>query len=200
MREINLPPIDENKIPLEEVQLRQYQTKVLATTPSNPTGVLTMSPTTIIVVSDAIKRGNTIKNACQLAGLTTHRYYEIMRDAKNRIDAADAKGVAIDEESIVIMFYRAVKMAEAILQDAMVDTWYNLRNTDYKAARDFLARRFPEEWSETKNKNVKLSGPGGGPIEVASMDLSKLSIEELEHFEQLLSKVPQPRDDTDGEG
>lgn len=159
-----------------------------------------VNPATIIVMAEAIKRGNTIRNACQLVGMTTQHYHSVMKSARTKIKEAEDRGEAVDETATTIMFYRAVKQAEAILEDTLVDTWYNLRHTDWKAARDLLARRFPKDWAETKNKNVAISGPGGGAIQVQNMDLSKLTTEELENFERLLEKVPQSGDDTDGEG
>lgn len=162
--------------------------------------ILSINPASILVISEAIKRGNTIRNACQLAGITITNYYYIMKEAKEKIREADETGEPLDETNLGVMLYRSVKLAEATLEDQLVDTWYNLRHSDWKAARDMLSRRFPKDWAETKNKNVQVSGPGGGAIQVANMDLSKLTTEELERFEQLLAKVPQSGDDTDGEG
>lgn len=184
------------------------------------TGIMTLTPATIIVVAEAIKKGNTIRNACSMAGITQNRYNDMMRAGKQKIDKAEAACKILAEQStdpeadqdtinapiraveadLHVQFYRAVHQAEAILEDNLVQTWYDLRSTDWKAARDLLARRFPKDWAEQKTVNNRLSGPNGGPVQVTDMDLSKLSNEELERFEQLLAKVPQPRDDTDGEG
>ena len=161
---------------------------------------------------------------------------------------------------------QAVALAEASLEDALVDTWYQLRQSDWKAAKDLLARRFPKEWSEAavqrkagilpaaggnqQQVNVNIlsqqnqlsqhsqqngagAGAGGNPLlgtrqiidpttiggnnnngsypyqgntltlgytqSVQTMDLSKLTQEELDHFEKLLAKVPYTADDPDGE-
>ena len=63
---------------------------------------------------------------------------------------------------------QAVALAEASLEDALVDTWYQLRQSDWKAAKDLLARRFPKEWSEAavQRKAGILPAAGGNQQQV----------------------------------
>lgn len=168
------------------------------------------TPEVIAVLSAAILKGNTIRNACTLAGVPYVYFTTTMTRGKKLIEESlnlseeDSHKLLKDPfddsvERFEVLLYRQIKAAEASLEDSLVETWYNLRHSDWKSAKEFLARRFPKDWSETTTKNLKISGPNGGPVQVANMDLSQLSAEELEKFEQLLSKVPQSGDDQDGE-
>lgn len=168
------------------------------------------TPEVVAVLTAAILKGNTVRNACALAGVHYNYYTNSMRAGKKLLEATMdmseeerrrvlADSVNPEMERFEVYLYRQVRAAEASLEDSLVETWYNLRHTDWKSAKEFLARRFPKDWAEVSTKNLNISGPNGGPVQITNMDLSKLSTEELEKFEQLLSKIPQSGDDTDGE-
>lgn len=280
------------------------------TTNKNPLKLLTDN--TINVICQAIKRGNTKKNACQLAGITPVQFNHLIRPAvkvqkrqeeqyqqalqplEQKLQALSHLSPETEEDHALLIkeennlqqqiqqvmeqhyqalqdmaandvahrAIQAVALAEASLEDALVDTWYQLRHSDWKAAKDFLARRFPKEWSEAaaqrkagmlpsqqgtgnnqqvnvnilsqqlannganingnpllgagvgvNNNGTNQNGNGNGfgfPYQgntltlgytqnVQQMDLSKLTQEELDHFEKLLAKVPYSANDSDGE-
>lgn len=61
-----------------------------------------------------------------------------------------------------LKFFRAIEVAEANGEMAAVATWAMAARNDWRAAKEFLARRHPARWSE--RQALELSGPGGGPI------------------------------------
>jgi hypothetical protein len=60
-------------------------------------------------------------------------------------------------------FAEAVEEAEAQAERRIVAAWQKHVPTDWKAARDFLARRFPAEWGPRERHEV--TGAGGGALE-----------------------------------
>ena len=65
-------------------------------------------------------------------------------------------------------FVQAVEKAEADAVEVLVQRWMEASATDWRAARDLLARRFPDEWGPVQ----RLAGADGGPlvIEVREVD------------------------------
>lgn len=53
-------------------------------------------------------------------------------------------------------FYDAVMRARPEAELAAVEAWQNAFSEDWRAAKDFLARRFPERWRE--KKQIDLGG------------------------------------------
>lgn len=240
---------------------------------------------TVDKILEAIRRGNTRKNACLVAGITLQYFnavtknarktfeYMVMRHQTNIQNIERQIEQAVMEEQVTILIeklhkvitehteevdylkenniyfraYQEVTLAEAQLEDSVVFAWYNMRHTDWKAAKEFLAKRFSKDWSENALANKRAlaqqqqlpQGPqqsinvnvlqqaavhhangalaqlsnnpanqNQNPISqltvgitnsVQAMDLSNLTQEELDHFEQLLTKIPNTTNDSDGE-
>lgn len=125
-------------------------------------------------------------------GSPAHRYLAAIREGVPRRLAAHAAGVAdsavlkwrsladsIDPEvakytvaqQMHVRFFRSVADAEADLALELVSAWKAEARTDWRAAKELLARRFPEDLGDPASR-VELSGPGGGPVTVADPNLS----------------------------
>lgn len=102
-------------------------------------------------ICKAIRQGNYYQAAAASAGIT----YDSFRNWMKRGQKAKS-GIFFD-------FFHAVKEAEAKAETSIVASWKSKIPKDYKAARDFLARRFPQRWA---GKNtVEHTGKGGKPIQ-----------------------------------
>ena len=107
-------------------------------------------------LTDAVKAGNHITRACEYAGIAKATYY------RWKAKAANAKS----GEYFDLM--QELEEAESQAQVRMVAQWQAQIPTDWRAAREFLARRFPDEWSSLEKREI--SGDSDNPI-VFEIDL-----------------------------
>jgi transposase len=101
---------------------------------------------------DAIRAGNYFEPACVYAGIT----YRTFRNWMERGEEA--------KSGEYFQFFHEVTRAEAEAEARMVAQWQAQVPNDWRAAKDFLARRYPDRWAN-RDKH-ELMGDGGGPIEV----------------------------------
>jgi hypothetical protein len=84
-------------------------------------------------------------------------------------------------------FSNAVNQAQGYAEARDVLTIGGAAKLDWRAAAWRLERKFPDRWG--RRDTMKHTGPGGGPIITANVDMSKLSVEELRTLEQLALKA-----------
>lgn len=105
---------------------------------------------------DAIKAGNHIVRACHFAGIDASTFYKWKKKAET-----SKSGEYFD-------FVKEIEEAESQSQVRMVAQWQAQIPNDWRAAREFLARRFPDEWSSLEKREI--SGNSENPI-VIEIDL-----------------------------
>jgi transposase len=137
-----------------------------------------LTPETKKRLLDMIKSGNYYETACTYAGIgysTFRRWMEQGEEAKS--------GQYRD-------FWEAVIRAEAEAEARMVAQWQAQIPQDWRAARDFLARRHPERWAQQEKIDLEHSG------EVIQKHEGELSItEKLIADPEFLSRVQQAADE-----
>ena len=108
-------------------------------------------------LASAIRAGNYYAAACGYAGIdyaTFRRWMERgEREARGRFHT----------------FRHTIEKAEADAEVTVVAQWRAQIPTNWQAARDFLARRYPERWRPSER--LEHSGPDGGPIDLATLVL-----------------------------
>ena len=82
----------------------------------------------------AIRMGNYREPSCSCAGISVSTFYAWLYKGKKQ-----KKGEFVE-------FLEAVTRAEAEAELRMIAQWQAQIPSDWRAARDFLARRFPERW------------------------------------------------------
>jgi hypothetical protein len=121
----------------------------LAVVPPNATGRPTkLDAGRMDAIVAATKAGNTRRAAAAAAGVHIDTLAEWLRRGA-RGDAGFAT------------FAAAVREADAGAEVSAVSHWVAQFGDDWRACRDFLARRFPDDWGPTQRTEVELSGPGG---------------------------------------
>ena len=134
----------------------------------------------IVDLCHAIRQGNYVKVACASCGISMNSFYGWMK-----------KGEQPGCKPIYAKLVREVGMAESEIENKVVKCWVDKCPTDWQASRDFLARRFPQRWSNKERREI--TGADGGPIQsinvATNIDLSKLSDEELEALEKITAKL-----------
>ena len=105
---------------------------------------------------DAVKAGNHITRACEYAGISKMTYYRWKAKAST----------ARSGEYFDLM--QELEEAESQAQIRMVAQWQAQIPNDWRAAREFLARRFPDEGSSLEKREI--SGDSDKPV-VFEIDL-----------------------------
>jgi hypothetical protein len=54
-----------------------------------------------------------------------------------------------------LQFFHAVTRAETEAEATLVQAWNAAGKIDWRAARDMLARRFPERWAQSKQPDIQ---------------------------------------------
>lgn len=93
----------------------------------------------------------TYRGACGFAGI----HYSTFQAHRNEHKEARALGNDTEYSD----FFDKVESAEAEAQAALATYWTDAARTDWRAARDLLAARHPEEWRATRHE-VKVEHAG----------------------------------------
>ena len=92
----------------------------------------------------AIKVGSHLNAACAYAGVDYSNFRRWMRKGESQ-----TKGEFCD-------FRDAIRISEAELEIRLVATWQQAAANDWRAAAEFLSRRFPDRWASTQKFQVQL--------------------------------------------
>lgn len=111
-------------------------------------------PKTQETILKAIEQGNYFVTACEAAGVKYPMFRYWMRKGEQ------AKSGKYKE------FVDKVHQARAVAEQKCVKNWVSQIPSDWRAARDFLARRYPERWSAHDKVRQEVTGKDGGPIQV----------------------------------
>ena len=137
-----------------------------------------------------IKAGNYACVVCEYLGIGESTWYSWLSEGEKYRKQLEEENPEINTgNEIYLEFAEAIKIAQSeaeirnvtIIQTAAKDTW--------QAAAWYLERKHKDRWA---NKQIQEhTGKDGGPIKTQNVevDLSKLSDEELEQYEQLTSKA-----------
>ncbi len=122
----------------------------------------------------ALKCGNYRSAACAYAGVSRPSFYEWM-----------ARG-AKEKKGVYAQLVKDVLEAEEQAEAQIVMIWRTQIPQDYRAARDFLERRYPSRWARREILTHEGLPP---PTTPTKYDLSKLNADEWQQFKQLREKM-----------
>ena len=126
----------------------------------------------------ALKSGNTKRNACLLAGCSETQLYKWLRDKDCEV-----------EDTLSHQFASAIKKSMAEAQNRNVVLIQKAAQTNWQASAWYLERSDPQHWG--KRERHEVSGPDGGPIE--SVILSETALDDVS-LETVLEKYTKARD------
>ena len=89
--------------------------------------------------------------ACNLSGIAYSTY-------RNWMVAAESE----DADPELVEFLERIMRAETRAEARLADQWLSKTADDWRASRDYLARRWPERWASRDRMGV--TGPQGGEI------------------------------------
>jgi len=132
---------------------------------------------------DAISRGSYLEPACRAAGIHYATFRAWMKKGEQ------AKSGQFRE------FYEEVIQAEAEAEQEMIKQWQAQIPTDWRAAKDFLARRYPERWANKDHLALDHSGEVTQRHE-GSVGITQQLIGDTE-FLAAIQKAAEEREDPD---
>mgnify|MGYP003646666198 CR=1 FL=1 len=111
-----------------------------------------------------IAAGNYQQTACRVAGISNYTLY----DWKKKGEAAredKENGIALTEaQEEYLQFLNDLEEARAASEATLVARWYTeAADGDWRAAERFLAKAFPERWSDPATR-LEITGANGGPV------------------------------------
>lgn len=129
------------------------------------------------LVQDIIVKGTkkfmTVDAICAKADISRETYYSWLKWGREGREPFAALSLAVDQ-------------ALAAAQEKLLDTVWADAGKDGKDALELLRIRFPHEYGKVQRHEH--SGPDGGPINIATFDLSLLTIDEIKEFKRLSEK------------
>jgi hypothetical protein len=112
-------------------------------------------------ICEALRKGVTIKGACDLVGLDESTYYKWRNrgeDELRRVEEGHANCRVRKSEKRYVDFFEATTRAIAESERALVENIEGAAEEDWRAALELLRRRFSDRWSKQTNVDVTSDG------------------------------------------
>ena len=116
---------------------------------------------TMQLLEQALIAGNTYKNAAILSGIGERSFFRWK-----------AEGELATPRSLAGQFWQVIKRAEAEAVHRSVMIIAQAAKKNWTAAAWFLERKHPEDWARRDYLRSELSGPGGGPVQTANLNVN----------------------------
>ena len=123
-----------------------------------------------------ITQGIFVRQACEFIGVAEQTIYNWMARGSAEILRLEnnPRSKMATKEAPFVEFFRAVKKAENTSEVRAVTQWQQaIKDGDWRAAKDFLARRFPDRWSP----RLEITGADGAPVQV-NMNVDVVTLEQ----------------------
>lgn len=123
----------------------------------------------------AMRIGAYAKEACGFAGLRLNQVVGWMRTAQEALpahpdDELPRDAYPIEVRAHVDLLWRLTSAESSAVVEA-IGFWRKAMADDWRAVRDWLARRHASEWKETTGR--ELTGGDGGPVEVEAVVIAR---------------------------
>src|SRR6266508_6054986 len=105
-----------------------------------------LTPESTDAICEIVRHGNYITTACRVLQIgirTVTRWMSLGRQA-----------VEEGREDMYSVFYLRVKEAEACAEIYAVEAWRSHLDRDWRACKDYLARRFPDRWADQRRVTI----------------------------------------------
>lgn len=127
-------------------------------------------------LSRLISAGVYMRQACEFVGISEATVYNWMTRGSAEILRLenDPKARPLAKEAPYVEFFHRIKKAENASEIRAVTAWQSeIKEGDWRAAKEFLARRFPDRWSP----RLELTGADGLPVQV-QMNVDVVTLEQ----------------------
>lgn len=108
-------------------------------------------------VCATLEQGHYISVVCASVGISHSAFASWCRRGKTEYDRLLDPDVVPDPKELQYLnFYVAVEAAKVSAEIDMVAAWREHAETNWQAARDFLARRYPSRWGRKQGLTIEL--------------------------------------------
>ena len=122
-------------------------------------------------IAAAVTAGCPVEVAAVSAGVPASTFWRWMQLGREEAARVADGGRPDPTKADYLGLFHAVDDAVARSERRLVTMWSAAAQSDWRAARDLLARRFPERWAPRERREH--TGVDGGPIQVAATTLAE---------------------------
>lgn len=122
--------------------------------PETPTGPVNrygqrgaLTPELQARIVQVVQAGNYLKTAAQFAGVGASTLSVWLSRGRSAAAILDAGGDIQPADERYLRFLQAVTQAETVAEVAAVTHWRRAFTDDWRAARDYLSRKRPDQWA-----------------------------------------------------
>ena len=143
--------------------------------PARPAGKLILPKEKREMLLKLISAGNYQRTACRAAGVSEWTFNDWRKKGEQaREDKENGISLSATQEEL-LWFVDELDEARAKAEAALVARWYNeAADGDWRAAERFLAKAFPERWSDPATR-LEITGAQGGPVAQLSAHMHVLT-------------------------
>ena len=162
--------------------------------PARPTGKLILPKEKREMLLKLISAGNYQRTACRAAGVSEWTFHDWKKKGEQARED-EQNGIALSEtQEELLWFVDELDEARAKAEAALVARWYNeAADGDWRAAERFLAKAFPERWSDPATR-VEVTGAQGGPVAQLSAHMHVLTEADSEKQRKVLEALVESGD------
>jgi len=121
-----------------------------------------LTPKVSDAICDAVRAGNYADAAASAGGVSKSTMYGWLSRGKDEQAWIDEGHPPRKAESVYLDFLDAFTRAEDAAEREAVGIWRDQMPNDWRAAKEFLARRHSERWGD--RQRMELTGKDGGPV------------------------------------
>jgi hypothetical protein len=129
---------------------------------------------------ELIRIGNHVEPSLAQCEISVDAFWDWHKRGKDMVESDDPEFLDHQYAKLYIQYHKAVAESETVL----VGYWQLHAKEDYRAARDMLARRFPQRWSNEATIRMIHEG-GDAPIRVEI----EHSTERMQEIARILAEV-----------
>ncbi len=107
----------------------------------------------IVDAACLLAEGHYVKTVCGLLGVSTAAWYNWVAEAQSLEESG--REPVTEHETLLLLFLDTATRAGFEAQRHAVTVWRTHFSGDYRAVRDFLERRFPEDWGKAETRPIK---------------------------------------------
>jgi len=130
-------------------------------------------------ILEAVKGGNYLKTAIKSCGVSYNAYTLWLYRGRAAIEAEDAGEEVHPYDKEYADFYRAVEAADAAAEMKHVRRLDEHGENNPAATIAMLERRWSHHWQ--KHETIEQTGPGGGPLQVITVDDTRDNLADILH-------------------
>ena len=122
-----------------------------------------LTPKVRDAICDAVRAGNYLKVAASAGGVSERAVFAWIERGRDEIARRDEGHEPNKAHEAHVQFVQALTRAEDDAEADAVRIWREQMPDDWRAAKEYLARRFGERWGD--KQRVEMTGKDGGPVE-----------------------------------